>query len=477
MHYILEKMVQSILNDEFSLENLIMPGNPRYQPKELTTFFGYDNLFKWLAVVEVANLLALPNCPKPTEEQALKLLEISTTLVDEREGITRHDIRAWVQLAQEKCPELAKWIHIPLTSYDALDTARTLQFKLSYKNVLKPKIKEFISLFADIAEKHKELPQIGRTHGQCAIPITVGFWLASILERIVYNFKQMDYYAEHILGKISGAVGAYNAQRLLKIDNHEIIALGYLDLRPAPISTQILPPEPLAYYLFTCTMMSTAIAQFANDCRHLTRSEIMEISEPFDEKQVGSSTMAHKRNPIVFENTVGLATKNKVDFLLVLETLISEHQRDLTASSIYRDFPMIILNLVCQLNNMTKRNKQDIPFLNSIFFNEAQIKKNLLAVGDIIMAEPLYILLQANGYDGDAHDLVNHTLVERAKKNGSSLYQELLIELQTNNEIASAFNRIPRDIQNILQHPELYIGRAVEKTMEIVENARNSILA
>ncbi len=481
-HPIISTMIQKIITDYCSSGNLAMPGHPRYQPKELVAYYGYDNLFRWLAIVEVANLIAMATktdigCPLITNEEALVLLEISTTEVDVVERkITQHDIRAWVQLAQKKCPRLSEWIHLFLTSYDALDTARSLQFKLAYENVLKDKITTLIGLFGDVIEKHIEVPQIGRSHGQHAIPITVGFWLATILNRITSNYQKMDECAKDLKGKISGAVGAYNAQALLGLPiNYEEEVLSLIGLEPALISTQILPPEPMAYYLFSCMMLSMALGQFSEDCRQLTRSEILEITEPFDSTQVGSSTMAHKRNPINFENTQGQGLKNKIQIMLVLETLISEHQRDLTGSSIYRDFPMIVINLTCQLNNFLRAKKDKPPFISSIFFNENQMMKNLQLSGDSIMAEPLYILLQIYGYEGDAHDFVNHTLIKRVKDNESSLYNEFLKESEVNENIMNALKNIPEEILLVLQDPSRYIGRAVEKAQEIVDFSREII--
>ncbi len=136
--------------------NLTLPGNPRYQPKELQPFFGYDNLYRAIAEVEIATkrTLAEIGIIPPADIVLLTsavehaLLTIPTTAVDEREKKTKHDIRAWVQLAQERLPlGLRRWIHIPLTSYDVLDTARSLQFLLAHERVVKPLTNKVISLF------------------------------------------------------------------------------------------------------------------------------------------------------------------------------------------------------------------------------------------------------------------------------------------------------------------------------------------
>src|SRR5947199_3373484 len=201
--------------------NLSLPANPRYQPKDLQSVFGYDNLFRSVAEVEIATLKPLADIgiiPKaniasltPAVEQ--ELLAITTTEVDEVERkVTKHDIRAWVRIAQSKVdPGLRRWIHVPLTSYDALDTARALQFVRGHE-VVKRLTDKVIGLLVEQVNLFALQPQIGRTHGQHALPITVGFWFATILSRILGNIKSANAAADKLVGKISGAVGVYNAQ-------------------------------------------------------------------------------------------------------------------------------------------------------------------------------------------------------------------------------------------------------------------------
>src|SRR3989338_4284156 len=418
------------------MSNLTLPGNPRYQPKDLQAYFGYDNLFRYVAEVEIATMRTLADIgiipPADiallTPEVEQKLLSITTSEVDEVERkITKHDIRAWVRLAQERSPlGLRRWIHVPLTSYDVLDTARSLQFLRAHTEVVKPLADKVIGHFIERTRTFSSQKQIGRTHGQHALPITVGFWFATILSRILRNLESANAAAYGLVGNISGAVGAYNAQKAVgildyakrAIKKEESEEIGYavpktfeglvlrrLGLKPAPISTQILPPEPLADYLFACVKLSATFGQFGLDGRHLMRTEIAELGEPFEAGQVGSSTMAHKRNPINFENLEGTWKKNKVEFYKVLECMTSEHQRDLVGSSIARDFPTIVVNVVNQLNTLL-REAGGKPFISRISVDEVALKRNFEAQGDTILAEPIYIALQMAGYNGDAHELV-----------------------------------------------------------------------
>lgn len=466
----------------------MLPGNPRYQPQQMVAVFGYDNLYKKISQVEIAALETLgemkilprKDFAKLTEKARKRIAGITTTEVDRVEKeITHHDIRAWVRCAQKILDkDLARWVHIPLTSYDAIDTARVLQFREAYLTALKPSLYALVVRLSELVEKNCHTIQIGRTHGQHALPITVGFWLATILSRIVYNWEQMDYCCHHLTGKISGAVGAHNAQLGLRFSSKksktsfEKKLLRKLNLQPAPISTQILPPEPLGYFLFSCVSLSAALGQFGRDARHLMRSEIAEIVESFEQGQVGSSTMAHKRNPINFENIEGMWLRTKNEFGKVLDTMISEHQRDLVGSSAARDFPIILINLQQQLNTLLRKNQSGKTFLERLTVNGKACGLNFQKNADIILAEPLYIALQMAGYSGDAHEFVNHTLVPEAQKRGCSLIDILENLTKRDKKLENVVRRINPEIRTLFGNPQRYVGDASEKSLEIANHAR-----
>lgn len=462
------------------MANLTLPGNPRYQPKDLIEVFGYDNLVRTFVEVEIAALRTLAEAQVITPEDIAlltpeieaKLLAITTSQVDtiERE-ITKHDIRALVRCMQEIMPQpLRRWVHVPLTSYDVIDTARAVQFARTYTDVIEPKTWSVIKGLHAQAQRHASEAQIGRTHGQHALPITVGFWFASILNRVFYNALEMRRSAKALVGKVSGAVGAYNAQRALGIERlgfrFEERMLTRLGLAPAPISTQILPPEPLAYYLYSCLMLSASLGQFGRDGRHLMRTEIAELAEPFEKGQVGSSTMAHKRNPMTFENLEGMWLRNKNEFGKVLDTMISEHQRDLVGSSLSRDFPILIVNLVYQLDTLLRAGKDGRPFIERITVDTESCRRNLRKLGDVVLAEPLYLALQMHGYEGDAHELINHRAMPLVGTRGGLV--DAVAELaERDPELMASWEKIPADVVHLLKDPATYVGRAREKVVEI----------
>jgi adenylosuccinate lyase len=466
----------------------MMPGFPKYQPKDLQEFFGYDNLFREFANVEFSTLFTLADIGViPPDDIVLLTSEIrdqimaipTTEVVRIEREITKHDIRAWILLANAILPEpLRKWLHILLTSYDPLDTCRILQFLLAYQKVVKPKLRKVIAILITLIERYANTLQIGRTHGQHAIPITVGFWLATILKRILTNAEHMEKFSQQLVGKISGAVGPYNAQVGLAVlarcgkKTFEERVLERVGLQPGSISTQILLPEPLAYFLFSATMTTAAFGQLGRDCRHLMRTEIAEIGEPFSDEQSGSSTMAQKRNPINFENTEGMWIDTKNEFGKVMDTLISDHQRDLVSSPVARKFPTILVNLTCQLDTLLREDSNGLSFLSRMTVNEAACRKNFELTENVLMSEPLYIALQMAGYPGDAHKLVNHTLVPQCTKHGRSLIDAAFIEAEVDKDLADALQRIPEEVVDLLGKPWLYIGKAPEKALEIVAEAK-----
>ena len=481
--------------------NLTLPGNPRYQPKSLQPFFGYDNLMRPIGEVELASLEVLSEVgviPKtewatltPARREAV--LGIETSRVDEVERrVTKHDIRAWVLLAKEILgPPLDRWVHVVLTSYDPIETARALQYCRAHDQVIRPHVAKVTGLFVEHIRRSANIVQIGRTHGQHALPITVGFWFATTLSRILTNFGIMGMFKRSLVGKISGAVGAHNAQIGLGIAKRceesppdkgarygnrsfEHRVLRKLDLQPATISTQILQPESLAYYLNAAVLMTGSLGQFGRDCRNLMRSEIAEIAESFEEGQVGSSTMAHKRNPINFENLEGMYIRTLAEYVKVMTELMIDNPRDLVGNSVMRDFPIIIVNLVQQLETLLRKNDKGVPFLKRITVNEEACRKNFGMSEKVILAEPWYIALQMAGYPKDAHELINRKAVPMC--GGVTFLHNAVATLADNDaDLLEAYNRIPSEVLDLLSHPERYIGDATQCAHSIADWAEQQI--
>jgi adenylosuccinate lyase len=201
------------------------------------------------------------------------------------------------------------------------------------------------------------------------------------------------------------------------------------------------------------------------------RSEIAEVAEAFEEGQVGSATMANKRNPVNFEHLEAMWIKNKNEFGKVQDTMISEHQRDLTGSAVARDFPIILVNLLQQLNALLRKDDKEVPFLSRITIDPEACERNFELCAHLILAEPLYIALQMAGYEGDAHELVNRHLTPVAQIEGRTLIQVLEEFAERDSEIHKALAHIPQEIRQLLHEPRRYTGLAKEKALEIARLA------
>ncbi len=475
--------------------NLILAGNVRYQPEEMIPCYGYDNEAKFYFDVEWALMKVLIKLGViPTEAiesvDTAELYEevrgkVSTTLVKAIEdAITKHDVRALVLLIEKimeeilgevKAKSLSKWTHFSATSYDIIDTARILIYKQAFWTVTFPSL---LKLISNIKIKMLEFSgevQIGRTHMQHALPITVDFWLATILNRLLDIAEHMVTLEAELRGKFSGAVGAYNAQVALGLERKsqkmfgktfEELVLGELGLKPSPISTQILPPEPLARFLFEHTLLSAALGQLANDCRILQSSEVGEVFEGFGKDQVGSSTMAHKRNPIAMEGIVGIGIIIKDEFHKVQDALISMNQRDGTGMSVAREFPGIVVLVLHQLKTLNR-------IIPKISIDQKALKRNFDMNRHLILSEEVYLAMILYGYESDAHEFVNHTLVPISQKSGKHLIDELVnLSLSGNDEkLIKVVRNMPSELIELLRSPERVIGKAMGKSEEVIKKA------
>lgn len=477
-------------------KNWQMPGNPCYQPEKLKCIFAYDELYSFIGQVEYAALeevveilisagLAPKEIREKLNEQTAGILKgVVSSEVDryERE-VSKKDILAYVQIAQAQLPlELRPYLHILLTSYDTIDTANAYKFQKAYDKVIFPSLKKLVNDLIILAEEYKAQIQIGRIHGQHALPITIGFWLATIINRIIFCWKKLEESSLLLVGKISGTTGAYNAYVGLGLAKHkspedfEAAVLRRLGLRAAPISTQIVPPEPLAYFLFDVVLLSGALAQFANDCRHLMRTEIAEIQEECISGSVTSASAAFRQDPIVFKNILDAFKKNKSEFHKVFETIISEHQGDLSGSTLMRDFPTIIINLQTQIDSLLHENKDGRSLISRLKINTEKLEKNFSMQSDFFLAEPIYIALQLYGYAGDAYKLVNEVLIPKARGLGINLHEALMIEAGLDNGgLNDVVKRIPDEILRLFSVPKNYNGIAIAKTDKIIKIAKDFI--
>jgi adenylosuccinate lyase len=435
--------------------NGIDPLDGRYFDPEISQYLSEESRILYQAHVEAALAHTLADFGLCSESVAneidLAAHSVRAQEVSDEEEITKHDVKALVNVIKSKISDEAKpFVHMTATSYDIVSTASAAQFKAATQNLLLPRIQKLSETLRQLADRYKDTVQIGRTHGQHGVPITFGFAISEYVSRLEQSHDALQELAGVLQGKFSGAVGSYNALGLFVDDPKafEKSVMDKLGLVAAPVSTQIVPPESLARLLIEATLAAGAMANLATDMRQLQRSEIAEIREKFDPNQTGSSTMAHKRNPISFENVVSLYKEVVAQNMVIYQNAISEHQRDLTDSASARFYP-VLFGLVAQM--ASKLNSA----MSKIEVDEQAMQRNLHLSGGAIAAEPLYLLLAKHGHT-QAHEEAKR-VAHFAMDNNIS-YAEAV---QKDAELGEYWNKFTDRERDILANPETnYTGLA-----------------
>lgn len=451
----------------------VSPLDHRYSLREefekYSDYLSEKAKVEYQAKIEVALVKALAKngiCSNEVAkevEQAAK--DIDVKKVYEEEKKTKHNIRALVNCLQSKVSEEASpYVHFTATSFDIVDTANSLRYKECAEELILPTLKELEKVLMEIALREKETVQIGRTHGQHAVPVTFGFAVAEYVSRLGTRIKAIEESSQQLKGKMAGAVGAYNASHFF-FDNPEKFeadVLAELDLEAGTHSTQIVEPEYLADFVHALVSGFGVIANFSDDMRHLQRTEIGEVGEHFDEDQVGSSTMPHKRNPINYENVKSMWKEFMPRMVTVYQDQLSEHQRDLTNSASGRFIPEVIVGLLASVNRL-------IRVCRKLVVDRENMKQNFEQSKEMIVAEPLYILLASFGHP-DAHEAVRKLTLEA--QDSDQTLRELMQEKE---ELKSYWNKLNEKQERLLTNPEKYIGIAVEKTEKVVNHWREEL--
>lgn len=333
------------------------------------------------------------------------------------ESRVRHDLKALVNVYSAQCPpELRSFIHLGATSYDILANAHLLRLREGVKELLLPELRQCLQHLHRLGLQYAATPQIGRTHGQYAEPMTFGYAMAVYLERLGWCVEELERSLEGLRGKFSGAVGAYTTPGILHRDARDVETrvLAKVGLQAAHTSTQITHPEPALAVLHQITAAFGVLANLADDLRHLQRSEINEVAEAYAEStQVGSSAMPHKRNPITWENVKSLWKTFMPQLMTFYMDQISEHQRDLSNSASARFVPRLVLGLTLAARRTNKG-------LTGLVVDESQMVGRLRELNEVVSG-PLQAILSGMGLE-DAHEFVRRASVE-ARKGGRGLLE------------------------------------------------------
>ncbi|WXG43165.1 MAG: adenylosuccinate lyase [Promethearchaeati archaeon SRVP18_Atabeyarchaeia-1] len=432
----------------------------RYGSEEIRRIFNEENrLQKWL-LVEAALAKAnakVGNIPVEAADEIEKKASTDLVKLERVKAIEKeidHDLMAMVRALSEVCGESGKWVHFGATSYDIEDTALALQIRDAFTIILQ-EIVELESILIDLSVKYKDQAMAGRTHGIHAAPITLGLKFAVWMREISRHVQRLSQCRERILvGKMSGAVGtgAGFGSKMFEIQEMVMDELG---LKPVEVSTQIVQRDRHAEFISLLALIASSLDKFATEVRNLQRTEIQELVEPFRmDKQVGSSTMPAKVNPVKCERVCSLAKLMRSLVIVSLENIPLWHERDLTNSANERFIiPQSCILMDEMLRTMTK-------ILMGLTIQKDNMERNLELGQGLIMSESITLLIAKKGMGRqDAHELVRQCAMNsiRTKKP----FKQVLAENRTVRSYLSE-----KDIEDAL-NPDEYLG----KTGEIIDRA------
>ena len=316
----------------------------RYQTEGLTRILSQEYKFQvWLDVERVvAEVEEAEHIIPRGLSRKLKKVKVTPARIEKIEKITNHDVIAFLEAVREKVKKDGKWLHFGMTSYDLVDTAFVLILIQAIDIILKD-VSRLNGRLRRLSVRYRNCPQIGRTHGVFAQPISFGYKVASWYEETKRNYERLLAAKKNIsYGKLSGAVGTYT----ILPPRIERIVMRKLGLKPEPVSTQVLPRDRFGELAAAFALYACGLERIATEIRNLSRSEIGEVSEPFTRGQKGSSAMPHKKNPIICERVCGLVKVIRGYVFGAMENVSLWHERDLTNSSAERVIFPDMLHLV-----------------------------------------------------------------------------------------------------------------------------------
>jgi adenylosuccinate lyase len=303
----------------------------RYTRPELGRLWSDEARMEAWRRVEVAACEEMEE-PSPEDLDAIRAATFTVEAVAERERVLNHDVAAFVDVLSESAGDAGRWIHFGLTSSDVLDTALALQV-VAAGEVILPAAHRLGEVLARRAREHRGVLCVGRTHGVHAEPTTFGLKLAGFAFEAHRNARRLEHaFRQAAVGAVSGAVGTYAATS----PDFERRVLARLGLEAEPVSTQVVPRDRHAELLSAVALAGAGLERLATEVRHLQRTEVREVEEPFGAGQKGSSAMPHKRNPIVSERITGIARLLRGYAQAGLEDVALWHERDISHSSVER---------------------------------------------------------------------------------------------------------------------------------------------
>jgi len=406
-----------------------------------------------LAATE-AELGLIPAADAAAIDQAATLEHVRLERVDELEAATRHDVMAMTLALAEAAGPAGRWVHYGATSADITETALALEHREAL-GILRADLTVLARVLADLARRHRATPEVARTHGQIGVPFAFGYKMAVAAAEVVRQRDRLDQIAPRLcVGKMAGAVGtgAGFGEHAVAVEDGVMRRLG-LAADEAP--TQIVGRDRLAELANFLALVAGTVERLATEVRNLQRTELAEVAEPFDERrQVGSSTMAQKRNPVASETVSSLARMVRALALPALENMVQWHERDLANSANERiAVPHAILLTDDILGKLAE-------IFRGLHVDAERMQRAVALAGGSALTEPLMLALTAKGLArAEAHEVLRRLterpeqpppLMERAKSD--STVRRLLT---------------PEEIERYLD-PAAYVRAATAKTDRIL---------
>jgi adenylosuccinate lyase len=373
---------------------------------------------------ELPELLGTGNGPTPAELEAIATASFTVAAVDERERATDHDVAAFVDVLGASAGEAGRWIHYGLTSSDVLDTALALQLRAAGEAIL-PGAHQLVATLAQRAREHVGTLCAGRTHGVHAEPTTFGIKLAGFAFEAHRNALRLERAFEQVaVGAISGAVGTYAATS----PEFERRVLRRLGLAREDVSTQVVARDRHGELLSAIALAGAGLERFATEIRHLQRTEVREVQEPFRSGQKGSSAMPHKRNPIKSEQISGLARILRGNAQAALEDVALWHERDISHSSVER---VILPDSTILLDHMQQR---ALALARDMTVDAERMRANLELTHGALFSQRLLLALVQNGMSRDDAYFGVQRVAQQAWDTGTPL-RELIAADPTSAEL------------------------------------------
>ena len=405
----------------------------RYTPQIMKELWSQSAKYsRWLKV-ELAVMQAYEEkgiIPSGTFAKAKENAHLDVGEIEEVEKDVNHDVIAFIKVATSRMGDEARYFHYGMTSSDVVDTALSMAIVEATDKIM-GKLKRVMKVTFELANKYKKLPTVGRTHGVHAEITSFGLkvlnWYAEMeraLQRLESEREKMA------VGKISGAVGNY-ANISPEI---EALACKKLDLNPCKISTQVIPRDLHAEYVSMLAVVASGIERLATEIRHLQKTEVREVEEPFSSKQRGSSAMPHKKNPILCERLCGIARMIRSYSIAALEDVSLWHERDISHSSVERiiipDATTLVYYALDKLEYI----------IGNLKVNENRIRGNISVTKGLVFSQRVLLKLVENGMSReDAYLLVQKASMKVWQGESHDLLTALKEELP-NVDLESAFD-------------------------------------